>query len=174
MARYQVVDWDERYEVDEKGGVWAPGKQKRHGPIKFIRHKVHGKSLGLGWRKLIQVAGRRNAPGVFGIFAKLLEISGDTDGDERGTFEDSPDYSLAFMLDLDEEDIENALSVLCKIGWIKRLDGLPENFGKSPELRGNPNQFSSVQFSPGKFLVPRRAPHVEHLRFWRIESLTFD
>jgi hypothetical protein len=145
MAKYRIVEWDKRYEVDDHGGIWTPGDAKRAGPLTYIRHKVHGKSQGTGWRRLIQVAGKRRAPAVFGIFAKLLEVAGDTPLQYRGIIQDDTECPLSFILGLDKRDIEFAISVLLTIGWIEVDDVDSRNPRESPEIPGIPRNPKSDQ-----------------------------
>lgn len=112
MSRYYVREWDQRYEVDSKGRALQDKFPKRAGPLEYVRLKVNGRSLGIGWRRLIQVAGVREAPGVFGIFCKILEVAADAGRNERGYVDDTPDNPLAFVLGLDPEQVANALAVL--------------------------------------------------------------
>jgi len=112
MTRYYIREWDQRYEVDSKGRALQDKFPKRAGPLEYVRLKVNGRSLGIGWRRLIQVAGVREAPGVFGIFCKILEVAADAGRNERGYVDDTPDNPLAFVLGLDPEQVANALAVL--------------------------------------------------------------
>lgn len=134
MARYRITEWEERYEVNEKGRAWKPGEEKRAGPLTYIRSKVHGRSQGLGWRKLIEAAGSRKAPGVFGIFQKLLELSADQKCEDRGFIQDDPDCPVSFVLGLDNRDVQFAISVLLAIGWLGQGDGQSGDSRKLPEI----------------------------------------
>jgi hypothetical protein len=143
MPRYVITEWESRYEVDDKGSSYKDGKAKRSGPLEYIRLKVHGYSIGLGWRKLIAEAGRREAPGVFGIFCKLLEIAGDAKREERGYLDDTPETPIHFLLDLDEKQVAAAIKTLCKIGWI-RQDGHGKE-ESTKEERTNSTQHNTTQ-----------------------------
>lgn len=75
-------------------------------------------------RKLKHIAGNR-AMEVFGIFCKLLEIAGDSGKSTRGQLlnEDgkaADAQDLAFILDVPEEQISNAITVLLnpKLAWL--------------------------------------------------------
>ena len=166
MTTYRITEWTERYEVDDHGGVWKPGSTRRAGPLTHIRLKVHGRSQGVGWRKLLRAVGPRRAPAIFGIFAKLLEIAGDAKCESRGLFTLGGEESADFILGLDRRDIENAVSVLCQIGWIQPVEEIPGISGNSPELREIPNQISPDQIIPP--IVPQRDDGDElFLRFWQ-------
>ena len=145
MPRYSIMDWESRYEVDDKGAPHKSARPKRCGPLEYIRLKVHGRSLGLGWRKLVAQAGRREAPGVFGIFCKLLEIAGDGRRDERGFVDDTSETPLHFLLDLDEKQVSGALAVLCKLGWITQ-DGSnkKEESSKEEVIQLNSTQLNTT------------------------------
>ena len=66
--QYRFIQWAERYEVDARGGEWAPGKKVRKAPLSFVRLAVHGKAQGVGWRKLLERAGPDKTLQVFGLF----------------------------------------------------------------------------------------------------------
>jgi len=180
MARYYITEWDARYEVNDKGGACRAGQMKRSGPLEFIRLKVHGRSLGLGWRKLIAAAGRREAPGVFGIFCKLLELSGDADRDARGFVDDTAETPLDFILDLDRKQIDAALKLLCQVGWLIPAGAEKEERSKEEQL--NSTQLNSTQPSgefpgvpgvSGKF--PEKQPvKLQFLDFVRLTSDEYD
>ena len=151
MMQYRIVEWDERYEVDDKHREWSPGKTKRKGALAFIRLAVHGRSQGAGWRKLVQQAGKAKALAVFGLFCKVLELAGDSQREMRGMFVDDRDANdendLAWLLNVPRRQIDAALGIMCDIGWITPLSR------KSPETSGNspptiptiPTQHNSTQ-----------------------------
>lgn len=117
MPRYVIAEWNSRYEVSTKGREWSDGETKRRGPLEYIRLKVHGHSQGLGWRRLLAVAGKDSAA-VFGIFCKLLELAADSERENRGYLEDSETTPLSFVLGLPEPQVKLALDVCCQLGWI--------------------------------------------------------
>jgi hypothetical protein len=142
---YEITQWDDRYEVNSNGNIFQPGtdQRRRSKPLAFVRSKVHGRSLGTGMRKLQSLAGPR-AMEVFGIFHRLLEVAADASRDSRGILlnSDCPDdpataEDLSFILNLSQEQVDNALTTLCEMGWIS------ENSGKARELRESPG-------TPGK------------------------
>lgn len=137
---FKIAEWDERYEVNSKGDIFQPGsgQKLRSKPLDYIRSKVHGRSLGAGMRKLAALAGDR-AMEVFGIFHKLLEIAGDAGNSRRGMLLMSDDASdpasrsdLAFLLNISQEQIDNALTVLCRLRWILEVSETPESSGNVP------------------------------------------
>jgi len=134
MTTYRIVGWEQRYEVSAKGRDWTPGEPKRLGPLQYVRLKVHGRSQGVGWRKLLAVAGLHEAPTVFGIFCKLLEMAADAPRDKRGFIEDSTETPLAFVLGLDPADVQKALDVCCdpRVGWMVIETGSPAQATEGP------------------------------------------
>ncbi len=176
MARYYVREWDQRYEVDDKGYAYRDGRPKRAGPLDYIRLKVYGRAQGIGWRKLIAVAGVREAPMIFGIFCKFLEIAGDRDRDSRGYVEDTPDEPLSFTMGLHEKDVQTALNILCdpRLAWLQKEESSKEettnttqptnqHSGKVPGVSGNSKEFlgevdcSSKKPASRKFTKPTPA-----------------
>jgi len=146
MTRYYIREWDQRYEVNSKGHALHDRFPRRAGPLEFVRLKVYGRSLGMGWRKLIQVAGVREAPAVFGIFCKLLEIAADAKRDERGYVDDSPEEPLAFVLGLDREQVANALAVLSSPA-LRWLVCEPEDSSRAHAHARNTTQLNSTQLN---------------------------
>jgi len=150
--QYQIVEWSRRYEVDERGREWVPGKRKRKGPLVFIRLKVHGRSQGTGWRKLLARAGRGRALMVFGLFCKLLEIAGDHERDERGRFEDSAGNGISFILSVPTRQVAFGLQVLADLHWIElvpvELGNLPGDSREIPEVPHPTNQPTNTTNQP--------------------------
>jgi len=129
---YEITEWLERYEVNDKGQPARVGDKLRVSAPKYIRSKIHGRSQGAGFARLQEVAGGR-AYEVFGIFQKFLEIAGCEDGGEnRGKLLNekgipASNEDLAFILRTTIKKTEFALQVLCdnRVGWI--IDnGVPE------------------------------------------------
>lgn len=147
---YLITEWIERYEVNEKGGPARNGRDLRAGPLSYIRWKVNGKKQGLGYRRLLQIAGPR-AMEVLGIFGKLLEISADQKREHRGKIlnekhDEATLEDLQFILGIQQEQIENAVVVLKKLGWIDEISQeIPGNPGKSPEIQGIPEFSRALQ-----------------------------
>lgn len=138
---YRIREWESRYEVNSKNRVWTDGDEKRAGALEYIRLPVSGHLLGKGFRRLNRVAGK-NAPAVFGIFIKLLEIAGDNSRDLRGAICESDGKpmdvaAIAETLGWDESIIEKALNALCDkdLGWVECVEapGLSRTF---PEISG--------------------------------------
>ncbi len=123
---YEITEWLERYEVNDKGQPAKPGDKLRVSPLEYIRSKVHGRSQGAGFARLQAVAGHRCYE-VFGVFQKFLEISGSESGGNRGKLlnekgEPATIEDLAFILRTTEKKIEFSLQVQSL--QIKRLGGL--------------------------------------------------
>ena len=145
---FEIAEWHERYEVNSRGGAAVDGDKLRAGPLNYIRHKCHGRQQGIGYRKLLKLAGKK-AMGVYGIFCKFLEISGDAPAGKRGTLWNERDKpagakDLAFILGVPETQIVYALGILTseELGWLKHTNsGIPVNSRKLPEIP------PSVQYS---------------------------
>ncbi len=148
-----IAEWAERYEVSSKNREAKPGDTLRTGPLRYIRLKVHGRQQGTGMRKLTILAGDKKME-VFGIFAKLLEVAGDSRQEDRGKLLDDDGNpadakALAFIIDVPEKQMVNALSVLTnqKLGWIIDTNSIDtqlntihthtQGCGGSPEKPGN-------------------------------------
>ncbi len=152
---YQITEWATRYEVSYRGSEAKDGDKLQRGPLKFIRLKVHGRQMGLGYRKLKRVANNRLME-TFGIFCKFLEIAGDQPSELRGGLLNDKDLpataaDLAFILDIPLKQITNAIDALIKIGWVTnteielnitkpniRVRKIPE----TPEISGKETDFS--------------------------------
>jgi len=127
---YSIADWIERYEVNSKGQPARQGDELRVKPLEYIRQKVHGRSQGPGYRKLLEVAGKRKAAGVFGIFKKCLEIAGDAKREDRGVLPDADE--IAFLTSFPLSQVQYAIEVMLKIGWISQE--IPENAGNPKNI----------------------------------------
>ena len=154
MMQYRIVEWDERYEVDDHNWPWRPGKPKREGPLLYVRLAVHGVDMGRGWRKLLKRAGPSKALMVFGLFVKLLEIAGKASRELRNVIPDgNDDDSLAYLLGVPPTHVSYALSVLCDIGWIGISESPSGKSRKSQEIPASPpstEQNSTEQNSTDK------------------------
>lgn len=166
---YRIREWHERYDVNNHGHAWKQGDELRRSPLEFIRSRVYGRSLPQGYRKLNRIAGR-DAPTVFGVFMKLLEISADNTPDLRGFLCDTRGRGLsseeiADILDWPRDVVAKCLEFLCHVDlrWIEVATG-PElaivrkpkaerenaghsgnsgragNAGDSPSIQSNSNQ----------------------------------
>jgi len=150
--RYYITDWDQRYEVDAKGRLWNGTSPKRAGRLEYVRLRVHGNSMGLGWRRLLAVAGQRTAPAVFGIFCKILEVAADAPREKRGYVDDTPESPLSFVLGLDDRDVKKALAVLSspKLGWLSKESSDNSNKHNTTQLNSSNSTFSgNFRESPG-------------------------
>jgi hypothetical protein len=144
MKAYRIVNWDKRYEVDSKSRAvdkYIPVDDRRKGPLKYVRSKVHGWHIGPGLDELIA---RSWQPGslfhwaVFGIFHKLLEIAADQPRDYRGWILDTdqrpigPDYFIRRFKEQSPKLICEVFEILCHpdINWLE-LHDVPEICGKS-------------------------------------------
>jgi len=133
---YQVNEWIQRYEVSIKGREPKNGEELRAGPLSYVRLKVYGHRQGAGYRRLQLVAGNRLME-VFGIFCKLLEISGNQTRERRGKLLNEKDEpatidDIAFILGISAEQVKFAIDKLCEVGWI--ISPNPEISGKSGTL----------------------------------------
>jgi len=145
--RIGISEWNQRYEVNAKGGEWQDGCAKRKGPLLYIRLKVHGKDQGLGWRRLLSIAGKGKALIVWGLFCKLLEIAADGDSENRNDIDIDADGGLAFILGVSQQQIGYSLEVLRQLKWIEVLHN-SGNSGKFRETPGIPANQSINQYKP--------------------------
>lgn len=136
---YEIREWRERYEVNDKNRAWQPGEVLRRAPLDYIRMPVHGRSWGKGFRNLLNVAGPNDAAACLGVFVKLLELAADNDRDLRGRIVDENGAPLcvrgiADLIGFSEKSIARALKVLAdpSVNWIA------ENDGQLPEIPGIP------------------------------------
>jgi len=148
---YKITEWNERYEVSSKGREPKQGEELRAGPLQYIRLKVYGHSQGTGYRRMKHAAGTK-AMEVFGIFCKFLEISGNQKKGKRGDLLNENDepasiQDLAFILDVSESQVKNALNVLCmeNVGW------LTNTTQHNPTQPTQPIQPTKEPEIPGKF-----------------------
>jgi len=137
----EITEWTERYEVNASGRPALANDKLRTGPLDYIRLKVHGYSQGLGYRKLVAIAGGR-AMAVFGLFCKLLEMAADSERNGRGTVRLSP-KELSFALSVPEKQIKYGIAVLSELGWIH---GISLNSAKIAENR-EPSELNTTQLN---------------------------
>lgn len=147
---YRIREWESRYEVNSKNRVWADGDEKRAGSLEYVRLPISGHLLGKGFRRLNRVAGK-NAPAVFGVFVKLLEIAGDNSRDLRGMIVEADGKpmdaaSIAETLDWDENTVQKALNTLCdkELGWVECV-AVSGGFRESPGISGNSRSRSETE-----------------------------
>lgn len=143
MNAYLIREWEDRYEVNDKNGLWKPGQNKRSGPLEYIRMPAHGRSWSTGYRTLLKLAGK-DAAAAFGVFTKALELAADNIPEYRGYLVDQKGVPLtadaiADMCGLPESVVSKALNILCdnKLGWLS-VSGVPWDSGISAEVRGIP------------------------------------
>lgn len=133
----RIVDGD-RYEVNDKGGVWEPGQLKRSGPLGYVRLKIMGWTWGPGYRQLLEVAGKRHAPIAFAFFIKCLEVGANQSADKRWLIQGIPGPArnsgnsgkIAEQLGWLPSQVEKAIEVLTHprvkwLEWVTLNDPLP-------------------------------------------------
>ncbi len=144
MEAYRITEWYERYEVSYKGGAADPDDKLKAGKLSFVRLKVHGHSMGAGFRRMKKVAGFEKAFEVFGFFCYLLEIAGNSKAGLRGWLLNekgvpATDDDLAFILDAPIEQVTFALQTLIakEVSWIELVlfPETPRNSAKLPDSR---------------------------------------
>lgn len=137
---YRIREWEIRYEVNAKGDAWSEGQEKRRIALSYVRMTVHGRAMTRSNRRLNALAGD-DAPAVFGVFGKLMELAADNTKDLRGWIVDSdgtpftPD-DIADILQWPVAIIDKALNILSSndLRWIEKAP--ISDF--SGELRGTP------------------------------------
>jgi len=128
---YKVREFCDRYEVNDKNGVWKPGQPLRVGAIDYIRAPVHGKNWTLAFREFNDVCGA-DAPMVYGVFCKLREIQADNVREYRDAIRDHKGRLLeadgiARILGWPVKSVEKALNLLSGevLGWLEDFRGIP-------------------------------------------------
>lgn len=133
---YRIVNWDQEYEVNEKGNDWKPGQTKRAGPLTFIRSQVRGKNVSPGFRRLRRHSGGdEKALRNFGLFQKLLELAGDARREDRNRLPDAEE--IAFLLDVSLDVVQEGLTHLTQAGWIEEIPVNSRNSRNFPEFPAN-------------------------------------
>jgi len=164
---YQIAEWKQRYEVNNKGAPAQEGDNLRAGPLTFIRSAVHGRQMSTGFRRLQKFSGKSHLYRNFGIFQKFLEIAGDISRPLRdGTLFNEHDQpatedDLAFMLDLTnhKEVLLSAIQALINAGWIVNSEKLQE-FPKIPGKPNiNPTQLNPTQDNINPPIIPPKKLH---------------
>jgi hypothetical protein len=121
---WRIVEWEDRFEVNEAGHIWKNGQKKRSGPLNFVRTKVHGHTLGRGYRRLLKLA-RDNpsdpspeltAMAVLGVYDRYLQLAANHPENERGLIENPGEVSE--VLDLPVSLIEIANNFFLTLCWI--------------------------------------------------------
>ncbi|HOT50005.1 MAG TPA: hypothetical protein P5318_18790 [Candidatus Hydrogenedentes bacterium] len=135
---FKIVRW-ERYEVDSRGDAWIEGAALRKGPLQYLRVTCNGAAWGLSYRRLLSTGGD-DAAAAFGLYIKLLELSGAQPAPLRGTVR-NPQGEAATPEEIAESTgfplsvVTRGLAILKTAGWITETPGNPENSGKLPEFR---------------------------------------
>lgn len=162
---FSINEWRDRYEVSMKGREPKGDEELRAGPLSFVRLKVYGHRQGTGYRRLQQACGKRFME-VFGIFCKLLEISGDQIRDRRGSLYNEKDEpattgDLAFMIGIPFEQVEHAVSKLSDVGWLSD--------DKTPSL--NTTQHNTTQLKAPGISGENRKPPAKSLKVKHLDSV---
>lgn len=130
---YRIREWADRYEVNDKNGVWKPGQPLRVGAIDYVRAPVHGKNWTLAFREFNEACGA-DAPMVYGVFCKLREIQADNVREYRDAIRDHKGRlldvdTIARVLGWPAKPVEKALKLLSGevLGWIEEFPGIPRN-----------------------------------------------
>ncbi len=129
---YEIVEWQQRYEVNTRSEAARSGDPLYKRPLDYYRSKANGTRQGMGYRKLLAIAGR-DALEVFGIFHKLMEIAASQPRNRRGVIRESVS-ELSYIIGVDEGRIEKALSVLCDndLRWLTQLSESSEDSESCP------------------------------------------
>jgi len=134
MEAYKIVEWLERYEVTEKGkpaNTDTPLDKLRKSPLPYVRFKVHGHAHGPAYRKMLaRTWGPGEEMGVFGFFAKLLELAANQTRDYRGWILNEKQQpmtpaQIAETLGIQDKNwTRRALEILTDptIGWVGILE----------------------------------------------------
>lgn len=186
MKVYCIVDWDSRYEVSEKGTEYRPGDRKKAN-LKYVRLAVHGKSEGVGWKRLRRAVGDDNALAAFGLFSKLLELAADQEREFRGYLLDeqkcpaSAEY-MEMLWGIPQDIISQYLPKLVEIGWIAEKDfrnnsgdfgTIPndsENFGKIPESSEITPQGENTIRKSSEFTPPNETETEHNITITKTET----
>jgi hypothetical protein len=155
-AGFAIVDWDETFEVNDKGGPRKAGQPFRRGPLPYVRIPT----VGTAARRWAMIERVTNSDGlqVEAVFGKLIRSVGGMDRPERdggilrgvdgapATIDD-----IAEMLGQPVETIRRAVEVLLdrRVGLLREVteDEQPKpqepqeddtGPGNSPEILGDP------------------------------------
>lgn len=188
MKVYCIVDWDTRYEVSEKGTEYRPGDRKKAN-LKYVRLAVHGKSEGVGWKRLRRAVGDANTLAAFGLFSKLLELAADQEREFRGFLLDeqkhpaSAEY-MEMLWGIPQDIISQYLPKLVEIGWIAETDfrnhsgdfgTIPndsENFGKIPESSEITPQGENLIPKTSEFTPPNETETEHNITITKTETVS--
>jgi len=173
MKVYCIVDWDSRYEVSDKGSEYRPGDRKKAN-LKYVRLAVHGKSEGVGWKRLRRAVGNENVLTAFGMFSKLLELAADQEREFRGYLLDEQQQPalaeyMEMLWGIPQDIISQYLPKLVEIGWIAETDfqGISGDFGRIPETSGKSGKIPETSENFGKIpesseFTPPNETETEH------------
>jgi len=173
MKVYCIVDWDSRYEVSDKGSEYRPGDRKKAN-LKYVRLAVHGKSEGVGWKRLRRAVGNENVLTAFGLFSKLLELAADQEREFRGYLLDEQQQPalaeyMEMLWGIPQDIISQYLPKLVEIGWIAETDfqGISGDFGRIPETSGKSGKIPETSENFGKIpesseFTPPNETETEH------------
>ena len=158
MQAYRIVDWAKDYEVGRKGQQltsYIPVEGRRKGPLKFVRLKVNGLSIGPALDEIISRCWQPDTLfhwAVLGIFDKLLEIAGDQEREYRGWILDQkqkPITPKSFAKRFREQDtklIKKVFDILCHSDVnLLEFHEIPEIPGNSGTLYNSTNTTNSTQ-----------------------------
>ena len=159
-----LPDWFDRFEPPLNRG------KRIQGPLPFVKLHVGGHRVGPDYRWLLDVAGE-DAPAVYGVWAKLLELAADEPADRRdglirnwrGDPATAADVARETMFPI--ETVRKALKTLSapEIGWIRLSAPVsrctPENGRpndnengnehlRNTETKTNPPQISPLDHNP--------------------------
>ena len=172
MVLYEISEWAERYEVNEKGDIHRPGEKLRKRPLSWVRLAVHGHEEGIGWKRLRAVCGNKNVLATFGLFAKLLELAGDQTSSNRGKILNekclpADEKYMSLIWSIPEEDVSEHLKKLREVGWIS------EKEYETPEVSGKLRETPGVAGNSEKLRIPlynRTEPNLTKLKLNRTEE----
>jgi len=133
VQAYRICNWQELYEVTDKGNPWAAGKMEggeerklRGRPLPYARHPIEGRGLTIteDRQRLEEAIGMEGMLICEGLYWRLVEIAGDKDAEYRGwivtgNLEAMDATLLARRLRLDMKQVTVALKALKQVGWIE-------------------------------------------------------
>lgn len=165
---WYVTDWDQLYEVDERGHAWQPdcGRPRRSSALRYVRWHVYGPAGDNQAYQEVAMAIRDKFPAgswaiAWGLYAKLVEIAAARPAELRGFILGrnragiSP-ARLEAVTGFTAEQIALGLEVLAgpECGWIHRraVPAAPAAPSETPsrELPGTPGDSRELPDSPGE------------------------
>jgi len=135
----EITDWEDNFEIAQsrrRGGrlswVAMPTRHDSRGYRKLVRHKSgNGVNYFACWCVLVQVAARCSVRGIL--------------ADDRGnalTFED-----FEAMTDIPAHLFEEAIPILCTIGWVTCPDSYSATSDVAPDSEQGATTVQTVQYS---------------------------